>query len=363
MLLKVKKILGLESLHPDIQFFLDCANLRIARVVSVIVMILEAVTFSISFFFQVHNEVENPEQWINFHRILYVILFLAATQLCIYSFSHKTKKGNFSHAALSVSIVIFLVVLLVFAVLISLMDYMLNEQILVFITLEMFFACLFMIKPLFVFPIIIGSFGIFYYLMYIIAGVSAATKINYPIMMIFFILVNIVHYLQYLRIAKNTVVNHTLAEQLREASLYDPLTKLKNRNALNIDFEELKNKEVILMLTDIDDFKSYNDTKGHNFGDQLLFKFATIIQEIFGKEHCYRYGGDEYLVLLPKIPNEEFKKKIEACTSKIAGEFFFSGGYLSGLVTTQADLHNFINKADEKLYESKGSGKNKVIGF
>ena len=90
----------------------------------------------------------------------------------------------------------FIVALLVFANCISINDYINHEQILVFITIELFVSCLFMIKPYLAILLIVIPFAIFYYLMASTVGVSNATMVNYPIIMIFFILVNIVRYKQ-----------------------------------------------------------------------------------------------------------------------------------------------------------------------
>ncbi len=361
---KAKKILGLEKLHPDIQFFLDCTNLTVARTASIIVMAFEVITFTISFFYVIQDQVKDPARWMLYHRILYVLLFLAGSQLCIYSFKHKPEKGKISRAGLNFSITIFILMLLIFAICITIHDYILHEQILVFITIELLVSCLFMIKPYIAIPTILISFGVFYYLMKSTIGVSDATNINYTIIMAFFIFVNIVHYQQYLRIAKHNVINHALAEQLRRASLFDFLTKLKNRNALNSDFVDSSklNSNYIVMLTDIDNFKSYNDNFGHLFGDELLKKFAGILQKQFGKEYCYRYGGDEYLIVLPEIKKEEFLEKLKSCEEIINNEFEFSGGYYNGLITSSKDLNDYINKADKYLYEAKNTGKNQVCG-
>jgi diguanylate cyclase (GGDEF)-like protein len=255
---------------------------------------------------------------------------------------------------------------LVFGTIISLKDFMHGEQILVFITVNLFVACLFMIKPYLAILLIVIPFGIFYYLMGTTNGISNATRINYPVIMFFFIIVNIAHYQQFLRIANHNVVNHALAEQLRNASRYDFLTKLKNRTALNMDFEDSDNPNLnsafIVMLTDIDDFKSFNDTNGHHYGDELLKRFASIMQNHFGKTHCYRYGGDEYLIVLPEIKEELFLEKINIARECTKNEFHFSGGYTHGFVSSSTDLHHLINIADKNLYNAKDAGKNQVIG-
>jgi len=362
----IKKGLGIEPPHPEIQFYLDCANISIARISTFVVMIMEVAAFINTFFYKISDNVADPSKWLIYHRALYIFLFLSASQLFIYSISHKPERGKFSRFKLDFSIFVFILSLLIFAICITINDYIHNEQILVFITIELFVACLFMIKPYIATFTIIISFSVFYYLMKIYAGVSSATKINYTVIMLFFILVNIIRYQQYLKIARSNVVNHALAEQLRQASLYDFLTKLKNRNALNMDFEDSDNNRFnasyIVMMIDIDNFKLYNDSKGHNFGDKLLKRFACILQQNFGKEYCYRFGGDEFLIIIPELSEEDFTQKIKSCEEEINGEFYFSGGYVKGLITKAEDLQGLITAADEKLYKAKDAGRNMVIG-
>ena len=365
LLRKIKQILGFDKLHPDIQLFLDRTNLKIALPGSCIVMFAEVIAFINTFFYTI-SEDQDPAKWLFFHRALYIFLFLAAAQLFIYALYNKLKNVKFSRVGLDISILFFFVALLVFGVFISINDYQQHEQILVFITIEMFVSCLFMIKPYLAIILIVIPFGIFYYLMKIKVGVSGATTANYITNMIFFIIVNIAHYQQYLRIANQNVDNQELAEQLRNASRYDFLTKLKNRTALNMDFENAGNKNLnsyfVVMVTDIDNFKSFNDTHGHAYGDELLAKYAAILRDNFGKKHCYRYGGDEYLVVIPEISEEEFAQKIKICQKALNDEFHFSGGYTRGFVKSAKDLHGLIYKADQNLYEAKNAGKNKVIG-
>lgn len=361
----IKKTLGLEKLHPEVQFFLDSANLSIAIPGSFLVMLVEFMAFVLTFFYSFSSEQE-AFKWLLYHRLLYSILFISATQLFIYALYHKRTGKPFSRVKLDISIFIFIIALLVFAHFISIDDYIKGEQILVFITIELFVSCLFMIKPYLAIIFILVPFSTFYYMMATTAGTSSATKVNYPVILIFFILVNVVRYQQYLKIAENNVVNRELADKLRNASRYDFLTGLKNRNALNMDFENPKNPSLnsnfIIMVTDLDDFKTFNDTKGHQFGDEVLKNYASILQSIFGKKFCYRYGGDEYLIVLPEISKDDFLKKLQSCEEKTNGSFHFSGGYTRGYVSNSKDLHVLISRADQNLYQAKGSGKNKIIG-
>lgn len=362
MRFSVKKVLGIEKPRDDIQFILDCANIRNSRIISAIIMIMEVITFSISFSFEVHMDPAIPNSWMFHHRIAYVTLFTAAAQLFLYVMTRPAEMGRFTHRALTFRIGIFLTTLSAFAIYISILDYYLKEQILVFITLELLLACIFMVRPVFSVTLITLSFWFFYWLMDKTAGVSAATNVNYPILYVFFVIVNIARYYQYLKVARQTVMNHTLAESLRESSLTDALTKLKNRAALKLNFEEMVGSEISLMLTDIDDFKSHNDKFGHTRGDELLVRFAQILQKEFGMQNCYRYGSDEYLVMVPRISWEEFSAKILDCKSAIDGAFTFSGGVSSGSVYSPTDLDVFIKSADANLYKAKRKGKNRVLG-
>ena len=365
MISKIKKLLGLEKLHPDVQFFLDSENIKIAQPASFIVMIVEFSLFLNTILYTIKSG-RAPSANNLFYRKLYAFLFLAAAQFFAYSTYHKIKKSHFRRFSLDLSLSVFIFSVLVFGLCISIIDYTNGEQILVFITVNLFVACLFMIKPYLAIILITLPFALFYYMMASTSGISNATRVNYPVIMGFFIIVNIAHYQQFLRIANHNVVNHALAEQLRNASRYDFLTKLKNRTALNMDFEDSDNPNLnssfIAMLTDIDDFKLYNDTKGHIFGDELLKKFASIMQGTFGKTHCYRYGGDEYLIVLPEIPEELFLEKINIVRELTKKEFHFSGGYTHGFVSSFEDLHHLINIADQNLYNAKEAGKNQVIG-
>ena len=365
MIRKIKKLLGLEKLHPDVQFFLDSENLNIAVPASFIVMVVE-LSFFINTIIVAFRSGRAPSANNLFYRKLYGFLFLAAAQVFTYSIYHKIKKIHFNRFLFDSSLILFILSVLTFGICISIKDFNNGEQILVFITVNLFVACLFMIKPYLAILLITIPFGIFYYMMAVSSGISNATKVNYPVIMFFFIIVNIAHYQQFLRIANHNVVNHALAEQLRNASRYDFLTKLKNRTALNMDFEDSDNPNLnspfIVMLTDIDDFKIYNDTKGHHFGDELLKKLASIMQSTFGKTHCYRYGGDEYLIVLPEIAEEAFLEKIQNAQESTKNEFHFSGGYTHGFVSSSQDLHHLINLADKNLYNAKGAGKNQVIG-
>jgi diguanylate cyclase (GGDEF)-like protein len=107
---------------------------------------------------------------------------------------------------------------------------------------------------------------------------------------------------------------HKLNDQLKEdnlsleaATIRDSLTGVKNRFALRRDYERYSEKNIHIMMLDVDGFKNVNDTYGHTVGDFLLKKMGDALIDQFGGEYSYRYGGDEFLIIYPDIEEEDFK--------------------------------------------------------
>ncbi|MBR0367802.1 MAG: EAL domain-containing protein [Clostridia bacterium] len=145
---------------------------------------------------------------------------------------------------------------------------------------------------------------------------------------------------------------------LQRMSLTDALTGLRNRMALRQDYDSFLGREVAVMMLDLNDFKHINDTYGHDEGDRKLRQTGKLLTETFGEACCYRYGGDEFLVIAPDISESDFQQKLDALMrarpmiddNERVG---FSVGCVRGAVTDDARLRNFISGADEKMYEAK----------
>lgn len=159
----------------------------------------------------------------------------------------------------------------------------------------------------------------------------------------------------------------------------DFLTKLPNRRKLMSDlitFIELSkryNKTLSLGLIDIDDFKSVNDTYGHDAGDMILMTIANIIKEsLRDVDIVGRYGGEEFLVILPNTDLESAMNVAERIRSKIEGhKFRLNGNSVRLTVSTGVStygLHgttvgDLIKATDVSLYKAKREGKNRVVAI
>jgi len=161
-----------------------------------------------------------------------------------------------------------------------------------------------------------------------------------------------------------------------ERSITDNLTGLFNRQHLNdkmhrvllgenIDARKQKKARIILLF-DIDHFKKVNDTFGHIYGDEVILRVAQIAREQFRTEDwIFRYGGEEFLVILQDIELteakaviERFREAIEQLAFPTVGQITISLGY-SRLDYSELEARN-IERADKALYFAKQHGRNQA---
>jgi len=150
----------------------------------------------------------------------------------------------------------------------------------------------------------------------------------------------------------------------------DPVTGIYNRRKFNRDIELVAamhrrtNKGSALLIIDIDHFKKFNDEHGHQKGDEALREVTKCIQgslRDYDKIHIYRYGGEEFMVIVPDVSlkdvfqiGERIRKNVMAtCPVTI------SVG-ISHYKELSENLQNLIDHADQALYEAKKKGRNRV---
>ncbi|MDR3567932.1 MAG: diguanylate cyclase [Syntrophobacteraceae bacterium] len=167
-----------------------------------------------------------------------------------------------------------------------------------------------------------------------------------------------------------------LRNQLERLAVHDPLTSLCNRRS----FEDTARREAMravryhhtlfLFYMDIDNFKKYNDLYGHQAGDGLLVKVAELLTNSIREniDTVYRYGGDEFIMLLPHLPVDQARRVAErVCWNFNLLEFkptAFSIGiarFIEKSGSIDGDIEDMICRADKALYAAKKEyGKNCV---
>lgn len=174
-----------------------------------------------------------------------------------------------------------------------------------------------------------------------------------------------------------TLKLETANRKLQEMATLDPLTNINNRLTLERDIEEIiqgfrkHNIDFAVGMLDIDWFKNINDTYGHLAGDYVLQEVAKLFSDfIRDNDKVYRSGGEEFVILLNRIGLSEAEQRMETLRNKVK-EFAFNhhgaqfhisisiGLYHSSLFSVN-EVHGVLKAADEALYLSKESGRNRI---
>ncbi len=172
--------------------------------------------------------------------------------------------------------------------------------------------------------------------------------------------------------------NAVLYRQAIDSSLRDSLTGVGNRAAMEISIErELKlacrqEEPIALLLIDIDYFKKINDSYGHQTGDLALKHIAFTLQQTLREtDQTFRYGGEEFVVLLHNTEEEAARYIAERVRSNIASSPVIldnnkipcTASIGTSIFTGTESADQLIHQADCALYEAKESGRNKVVSW
>lgn len=167
---------------------------------------------------------------------------------------------------------------------------------------------------------------------------------------------------------------HVYAETARQAAV-DELTGVFNRRFFDSAIErEIKqaarrNRDLSLLILDIDNFKKINDTHGHTTGDAVISALGKLLKkQIRSEDTPCRIGGEEFAVLLPEtgVEGAEIvaeKIRHEFSKLKIASTDLSLSGGLATFASDATNAKDLIDRADQMLYFAKYSGKNRVISY
>lgn len=157
----------------------------------------------------------------------------------------------------------------------------------------------------------------------------------------------------------------------RKRATIDELTQLFNRYAFNttIEYEVERakryNHPLSLIMIDLDHFKNVNDTFGHDIGDSVLKELSLIVTEnIRHTDMVARWGGEEFMVLLPETDLNGGKKLAENIRKAVEESNFTTAGKLTasfGVTEFSTSIEDLIHTTDTALYKAKNTGRNKVV--
>ena len=166
-----------------------------------------------------------------------------------------------------------------------------------------------------------------------------------------------------------------LVEDLKKESIFDPLTNCYNKKESEFLLERFF-KEFLryatplsVLMLDIDHFKKVNDTYGHLAGDYVLKEVANVIKStIRQSDICGRFGGEEFLIILPNTKLSGAMKLAERLRNNIHNHKFIYNNQEIPLTVSigitsaskSDSIYSIIQRADEALYEAKNKGRNRV---
>lgn len=175
---------------------------------------------------------------------------------------------------------------------------------------------------------------------------------------------------------KRILREQSLIRELEHLSQCDPLTGLFNRRHFDSRLREealraeRQGYDLFLILIDIDEFKLYNDTCGHQAGDRALQETGRILMTSTreGVDSCFRYGGDEFAVIVPHANGEAVRPIAERIvegyrlmamenTGLSIGVARFARHPANGI---EDDIYSLINRADKAMYRAKAKGRNRI---
>lgn len=172
----------------------------------------------------------------------------------------------------------------------------------------------------------------------------------------------------------------TANQKLQQLAILDGLTGIANRRyfdlVLNNEWQRLtrEQKPLSLILCDVDYFKAYNDTYGHQQGDRCLQKIAQILARSTRRpaDLAARYGGEEFAIILPNtdaagalylaqnIQQQLQEQQLSHQKSIVSPHVTCSIGISTIIPSMQQSVHNIIEQADQLLYQAKAAGRNQI---
>ncbi|MCR5771250.1 MAG: GGDEF domain-containing protein [Butyrivibrio sp.] len=349
---KIKNFL-IPDTNEEINDFFDMSNMSAVRTICIFAAIIESLSM-LNYLIQYYNNLI-----FNMTSLVTMLVIIASSVLAYLSTLFLKGKISGHHTALIISFICTLVISL-FGLYVSYMNYKLKRQIIIFFVVNLCIVCFIQIVPLFNMLYLVLEHAIFYYLLYSYDGARGIITLNAITYLLVLLIINGACYHRMYKFVISINEAKILAEDIYMHSAQDTLTGLLNRYKID---SILVKKGVIyqVAIIEIDQFKSFNNKYGHLKGDEVLKLTASGLLDVFRKKDCYRYGSDEFLVLTTIHNEDDFRDRLAIWENKLSevlikgveDSIHVSYGVSSGVVRNKEDVFVLIKEAEDNLNNIK----------
>ena len=328
---------------------IDGNSFRSIRIISLSVFLFEVVTI-IMFFISNINGLDH-EKMLSLISVCYCIILCATA----YYLSNKMLQSRkLSHKWFFTFKILFFILFTAWAVFIDYRHYEHGDQMITFFAVNLTMSCFVIFRPWIGTVLVSGSFAGLYAALYSVDKAAGIQPENFIVLALISMACNAVRCHAQIKAATQTIrLNETISE-LKSASRRDGLTGLLNRLALEDDASTADGRKMTAYMIDINYFKEFNDQYGHAAGDTILREVSGTLKHLYPGAHYYRYGGDEFLVLTYKAPEENYgSDTYDFRQEKYGVTVDLSIGNAQGSPSNYQEVFDLISKADKALYITK----------
>ena len=335
------------SIEPRVLKEMDRQSLRNLHIVSLIVLCLEAASV-IPFLTSFSNGLDHHDM-VSLANVSFCILLCAAASII----SRKMLRNrDLPHRHFFIFKILFFILFFVWAIFSDYRHFKAGDQMLTFFTVNLVMVCFILFRPWIGTILLSCAYAGLYIFAYTFNGAAGIHPLNYPILALASIVSNAILYHAQIDICSKTIRLTENNEKLQNASRHDGLTGLQNRMALEADAEKMDGRRMTAYMIDINYFKEINDQYGHAAGDAILREVSETLKQLYPGAHYYRYGGDEFLVLTHKAPENNYGSDTYDFR-KGPAHVLLSIGNAQGNPANYQELFALIAGADQALYVTK----------
>lgn len=349
MVQRVKQIL-FPVIDDDVQYDIDKESLYSMHKLSIAVIVFEAII--LAFFLFTRSEYDY-DVWVSTGSVLFCIG--ASAIICFLTSRVVRSGGELDHKTVTAFKLFFVLVLSAWSIWVSWRHYNRDDQLLTFLTVQLLMVCFISFKPWVSTLVILMIYSGLYLTLYTVDSAESVNIFNFIVLVLVSMTGMIVRFYSQMRLSEKSIQLRKKNTELEYANRHDVLTGLRNRLAMDEDAAIVKGNPTVAFMIDIDYFKEFNDKYGHAAGDRVLKETARRLTALYPQSYCYRYGGDEFMIL--SMEGETYREESYCFTVPVSEELELeiqlSIGYAEGTPEDHDQVFHLISAADRQLYEVK----------